>query len=514
MSAQGDHHYNLGLAFEDVARRHGTRTALHLSDGRTVTFAALNALANRTAHWLLSRGVASGDVVAIFHDKSPEAYALMLACLRTGAIYVNLDQNSPTARLQKIIGTCLPRCIIQDCIPTHGSVDAPGVATIDLHAPDVTAAIAACPATLPPACAAVTGAHPAYIMFTSGSTGFPKGATMSHRNVLNFIAWAKDEYRITPDDRFTNVNPMYFDNSVFDLYASLFNGATLIPFPYGIVKDPFSTIALVRATKPTVWFSVPSLLAYLITTKAIDREAFASLRIVTFGGEGFPKPTLKKLWDMYAGRLRFVNVYGPTECTCICSAYDITADDLEDLSGLAPLGQLAPNFDHVVLDADADGIGELALRGPQVGLGYYNDPERTAASFIQHPGHNRYPDRLYRTGDLVATDAQGRLHFKGRKDNQIKHMGYRIELEEIEAAFAALPGVHETGVVYKRAADGSGRICAFVAATPGTEYALMDAVKRLLPPYMVPRSLTIMDVLPKNANGKIDRRALLERIPS
>jgi D-alanine--poly(phosphoribitol) ligase subunit 1 len=348
-------------------------------------------------------------------------------------------------------------------------------------------------------------------MFTSGSTGAPKGAVISHANLVWFMQWARDRFAITPDDVLTNVNPLYFDNSVFDFYTALFSGATLVPVFHDQARDPRTLVRIVDAAQCTVWFSVPSMLVYLLTTRALSTKDFGAMRKIVFGGEGFPKAKLKQLWDLFGSRADLENVYGPTECTCICSAYTIRERDFSDMQNLAPLGTLAQNFDCEIIAADAadPDFGELFLRGPHVGLGYYNDPARTAAAFVQNPTHSRYIDVGYRTGDLVRRDESGRLHFKGRKDYQIKHMGYRIELEEIEAALSSVPGVKECAVVYHKLGEALGQIVAFVASDAGmTADEVMRHVGSALPDYMVPRRVVFLHALPKNANGKIDRVGL------
>jgi D-alanine--poly(phosphoribitol) ligase subunit 1 len=356
----------------------------------------------------------------------------------------------------------------------------------------------------------VTGADPAYIMFTSGSTGTPKGAVMSHANVLNFIAWGQERFQITPQDILSNANPIYFDNSVFDFYASIFSGASVVPISAQQVRDPRQLVGAINSAGCTIWFSVPSLLVYLLTTRALTATDFPAVRKIIFGGEGFPKPKLKKLFDLFGQRADLENVYGPTECTCICSAHTIVASDFEDMKALATLGFLATNFDYEILPKGPDrDAGELFLRGPNVGLGYYNDADRTAQAFVQNPTHRRYADIGYRTGDLVRREANGQLHFTGRADFQIKHMGYRIELEEIEAALAVVPEVKECAVIYRKLGDGLGEIVGFAAlATPKAPEKLIQEVAEIVPPYMVPRRVTVLDELPKNANGKIDRIAL------
>jgi len=499
----------LGPAFRDIAAHHADRTALlYPETGERVRYADLHRLADRVAAALHAQGLHTGDVVVCFHDKSPVAYAAMLACLRLGILYVNLDPDSPWARLQRILSTCQPRLVVNAfaTLPFAVELAADGYPNaLHLRALPDTAECA-----VPPD-ARISGSHPAYLMFTSGSTGMPKGAVMSHANLLGFIAWAQHRFAITPDDVLTNVNPIYFDNSVFDFYAALFSGATLVPATAGQVRDPRRLVKLVNAAACTLWFSVPSLLVYLLTTRALAATDFPAVRKIVFGGEGFPKRKLRQLYELFGERADLENVYGPTECTCICSAHTIRAADFDDMQALAPLGRLAENFDCEILPQDETNpdFGELFLRGPQVGLGYYNDPERTARAFVQNPRHARYADIGYRTGDLVQRDANGWLHFRGRADYQIKHMGYRIELEEIEAAFNSLSTIKECAVVYQTLGDGLGQILAFVAAHPDAAAEdLLKQVAAIVPSYMVPRRITLIDPLPKNANGKIDRGAL------
>ena len=502
---------NLGIAFHEIALRHADRTALiYPATGERVTYRELNQLAERIAGALWAKGLRHGQVAAMFHDKSPAAFAAMLACLRLGIIYTNLDPDSPWERVRKILGTCQPSVIINAFqeMPFGADLEAGGFRNA-LHLRDMQSPTGDEPL---PDCLTISGGSPAYIMFTSGSTGMPKGAVMSHANLLGFVAWARDRFAITPDDVLTNVNPIYFDNSVFDFYSAIFSGAALVPIAADQVRDTRLLVRLIDGAGCTIWFSVPSLLVYLLTTRALTEANFPAVRKIIFGGEGFPKTKLRQLHNLFGARAELENVYGPTECTCICSTHTISASDFEDMQNLAPLGLLAQNFDFEILPLDkaAPDFGELFLRGSQVGLGYYNDPERTAKSFTQNPHHSLYMDIGYRTGDLVRKDARGWLYFKGRADFQIKHMGYRIELEEIEAALGTLHDVKECAVIYQKLGDGLGQILAFAAMTNTTQASdvLLHRIAALLPPYMVPRRVIVMDLLPKNANGKIDRVAL------
>jgi D-alanine--poly(phosphoribitol) ligase subunit 1 len=433
----------------------------------------------------------------------------MLACLRLGLIYTNLDSESPWERVRKILVNCAPHLIVNafEKLPFAAEMTEGHVLPV-LHLRSLPTSNSF--VTLP-AAEIVQGGTPAYIMFTSGSTGTPKGAVISHANLLWFIQWSRDRFSITPNDVLTNVNPIYFDNSVFDFYSAVFSGATLVPLTPSQVKDSRQLIRLVETAKCTIWFSVPSLLIYLLTMRVIGKDSLSTVRKFIFGGEGFPKSKLKQLFELYGAQADLENVYGPTECTCICSARTITGEDFEDMKSLASLGPVAQNFGFEILPLDADNpnFGELFLLGPQVGLGYYRDIERTAKAFVQNPTHRNYTDVGYRTGDLVQIDEKGWLHFKGRYDFQIKHMGFRIELEEIEAAIDTLFGVRECAVIYHRLSDGLGQIIAFAAMPePVSSEALLSGIASIVPSYMVPKKVFVLETLPKNANGKIDRVAL------
>jgi D-alanine--poly(phosphoribitol) ligase subunit 1 len=510
--------FTAGQAFSALAAAQPSRPALRLPD-RVVTYGELDAAADKIAQMLHGREVVRRSVVGIVHAKTLEAYATMLACLKSGAIYVNLDETNPAERLERIFSTCRPSLVVGEALPeaARSAAASVGAATLDWAEPAARRELAAAEPGPPPGADEVTGADPAYIMYTSGSTGTPKGAVMTHANVLNFAAWARARFSIGADDVLTNVNPMYFDNSVFDFYAALLNGSALAPVPRALASDAQSCLKAVEAAGCTIWFSVPSMLIYLMSMKALSAKRLPTIRAFVFGGEGYPKPELRRLHDMFGARATLINVYGPTECTCICSARDIEPSDLEDQAGLASLGPVTDNFDFLVLDEEdrkvAPGeVGELWLLGPQVALGYYNDPERTALSFRPNPLNPAWVERCYRTGDLVRLAADGHsLSFVGRKDNQVKHMGYRIELEEIEAALYRIDAVAQAAVVHKPAQRGFKHIVAYVAGEGLPDAAELRRVLRLtLPDYMIPQRFETRSELPRNANGKVDRRSLAE----
>lgn len=507
-----NYYYNLGQNFGETAERFGSKKALIYSDGSYVDYNFVEITSNRISNYLLSKGISRGDCVCIFSNKSPVALSAIIACLKIGAVYSNLDHTSPELRLLKMLDKCQPAIILSffESLPAHHFND---YEIVDCFQPDFSDYIASFSAERPACINSVCGGDPAYIMFTSGSTGFPKGAVMSHSNVLNLIRWGIDRYSVSENDVLTNVNPIYFDNSVFDFYISLFSGASLTPMMITNHSLPKDIVNNVDRAGATIWFSVPSMIVYLLTTKALNENNLKNLRIISFGGEGFPKPKLKQLYDLYSDRIKLINVYGPTECSCICSSYDITERDFEDMFGYAPLGDIAPNFKYLIMNDNKESAeGELCLLGPQVGLGYYNDPERTASSFVRNPLNNRYNEIMYKTGDIVKK-MNGLLHFVARKDNQIKFMGYRIELEEIEAALSNLSYINECCVIYKKYSEEYSIIEAYVATNKiVSEEEIINGLKSIIPTYMLPKKIHFLEQLPKNQNGKIDKIYLKETI--
>ncbi|HEY1975422.1 MAG TPA: amino acid adenylation domain-containing protein [Candidatus Baltobacteraceae bacterium] len=508
--------YNAGSAFAEQVAKAPARPALKMAGGSSVSYGDLNTLANRIAGVFRRRGVNRHDVVGIVHTKTPSSYAAMLAALKIGAAYVNLDDQNPPARLERIFSTARPKVVCAEALsaPMHQAVTHAGISVLEWSGEGVPSELSSAGTAEPDDCGDVTGADPAYIMYTSGSTGVPKGACMTHANVLNFGAWCGSRFGIGPDDVLTNVNPMYFDNSVFDFYGAMLNGASIAPVTRETLANPADALSQVEEAGCTIWFSVPSLLIYLSTVKLLSPNRLPAIRSFVFGGEGYPKPELAKLFKTYGQRAKLINVYGPTECTCICSAWDVRPEDLANPDGLVTLGPVTENFSMLVLDEERGvspgEIGELCLLGPQVGLGYVNDPERTASAFVRSPLNNRWYEKMYRTGDLVRLSTDGRsLDFVGRKDNQIKHMGYRIELEEIESALNRITGVTQSAVVQKAGRREQKILVAYVAAEkPLAEDRLRSELQDLLPPYMIPQRFEIREALPKNSNGKVDRVAL------
>jgi D-alanine--poly(phosphoribitol) ligase subunit 1 len=487
--------YNVPQAFREIAQRFADRTAIAFDASKSLTYGDLDLLSNRAAHFLAAKGIRRGERVAISLEKSPAAYALVIGSLKLGAPYVALDPRNPPARVQAILDQCLPGIVVTEReVAELMRASADPVGELDR----------------------IVGSDAAYLMFTSGSTGTPKGATISHDNLLHFIGWTQSEYGFTPEDVHTHVNPLHFDNSVFDMYSTFFTGGTLVPFDYDTLQDPTKLAERVRDMGCTTWFSVPSLLMFMQVMKVATKKYLGSLKRIIFGGEGFPKVKLKELFEELGSKTELHNVYGPTECTCICSSYRVGESDFVDLEGFPTLGHLAGGFTHLILDDDrlapVGEAGELCLGGSCVGLGYFNRPELTAKAFVQNPLNKSFREILYRTGDLVRQDPKDeKLYFVGRRDLQVKHMGYRIELEEIQHALVQIQGVDEAAVLHKKDAELSELIAVVAAKEPMSSAQLREALGARVPKYMLPSKFHFVERLPKNANGKTDRTALIQR---
>lgn len=500
--------YNLGQLFQNVCVQNKDKIAIIFDGKESITFYSLNILSNKIANYLVKNKILQRDVIAIQNSKSPIGFAAMLACLKLGVIYTNFDYTNPVERIRKIFETAKPKLVFADvynanierlCTELY-------IKYLDMSKNILQQESEELDKTLTDI---VTGNNPAYIMFTSGSTGIPKGVLISQKSLLNFIKWGKVAYGLTQEDIMTNVNPIYFDNSVFDFYCSVFNGITMVAISRDIVKKPKEMLEIIEKTGCTFWFSVPSMLIYLMNLKLLTKDVLGKVRIFSFGGEGYPKELLRKLYATYKETADFYNVYGPTEGTCICSVYKITETDIK-ADGFVPLGWIAPNFDYMILDESGkqSDFGELYLLGEQLALGYYNDKERTEQAFIICPYITAYKERMYKTGDLVEL-IDGKLYFKGRVDNQIKHMGYRIELEEIENALIKLPNIKQCAVIHTLSKNNFSRIIAFVAVDNGnSDRDIRNELKKYLPDYMLPNLFQFLEELPKNTNGKVDRKKL------
>ncbi len=485
--------------------------------GRSLTYAELQTRSNQLAHVLREHGVRRGERVGLFFPKAVESLVAMLGVLKAGAVYVPLDPHAPVRRVAGIADNCGLRALVTTAERLQalgpGSVGCAvlvsGEAVGEGQVPWT--ALDAFPASPPPD-VGVEG-DLAYILYTSGSTGQPKGVMLTHRNALTFVDWCAATFDIRPEDRLSNHAPLHFDLSVFDVYNALEAGATVSMIHEEIAVFPQRLAALIETQGLTVWYSVPSALVYLMLHGDLAAHDLDRLRLVLFAGEVFPMKYLRQLADLLP-RAELYNLYGPTE-TNVCTYHRVDRWRLAGQERL-PIGRACANTETLALDADGRPIGagetgELYVRGPSVTPGYWGDPDKTARALVPNPLLPYLDERLYRTGDLVTPDEHGEYLFLGRRDNQVKSRGYRIELGDVEAALYAHPSVVEAAVLAMPDEEIGSRLRAVVALRAGetsTAGALQTHCASLVPRYMVPETIDLRPSLPKTSTGKTDRARL------
>ena len=494
-----------------------------------ISYGMLESDSNRLARLLIELGCSRGDRVALLMPKIPKAIVAMLAVLKAGAIYVPLDPAGPASRLARMLEVSDCRCILasgavedmlRETLVQARLARRPVVAWLQDPVPEMAgvtvcgeAAATGLPDTPPPC----TGndADLAHILFTSGSTGLPKGVMIAHRSVVHFIEWARAYFGIAPGERISQHPPYHFDLSTFDIYGTLWSGAELHLVPPELNLLPHKLTQFIAEAQLTQWFSVPSVLNLMAKYDVVKPGALSHLERVMWCGEAMPTPTLIYLMQRLP-HARFTNLYGPTEATIASSYYTVPACPRDEREAI-PIGTPCAGEALLVLDealrAVAPGeIGDLYISGVGLSPGYWRDPDKTRAAFLVRPGSGNAHERIYRTGDLARVGSDGLVYFLGRADTQIKSRGYRIELGEIESAANATGWLRECAVVAfaSNGFEGHAICCAYtpLADMEVTPARLRERLRALLPSYMLPTHWRAFECLPKNANGKIDRPAL------
>jgi amino acid adenylation domain-containing protein len=339
----------------------------------------------------------------------------------------------------------------------------------------------------------------AYILYTSGSTGTPKGIVHTHASAIAFCAWAAGEYGLSLADQVSSHAPFHFDLSTFDLFSAALAGATTVLVPEILTKFPAALTRFIREERISVWYSVPYALVQMLERGDLGVAHLESLRWILFAGEPFPPKHLRRLMCMVPAR--FSNLYGPTE-TNVCTYYHVDRPPQDDEP--LPIGLPLPSTEALLIE------GELLISGPTVMQGYWDRPDLDERGFLHQDGK-----RYYRTGDLVKLDAQGTYHYKGRRDRQIKVRGYRIELDEIEAALLSHPSVYEAAAYALPDGSGSHRIEAAVVPCSGFSVVAADLARHistLLPRFAMPSAVVLVDELPRTSTGKVDWQTIRSAI--
>ena len=472
----------------------------------SVTYDAL-LCASRRMGTALARRIHPGQAVGVYMEKSAETLEVFLGAVYAGGFYSALNPELPAQRLGQIVSVLSPGAIV-----TSRELEA-AAREIFPGYPIVTAGALAeegeDPALLSQIRRGAVDTDPLYVNFTSGSTGVPKGIVVAHRSVLDFIGCFTELFGITSEDVIANQAPFDFDVSVKDIYSAMATGARLVLVPRRLFSAPAALTDFLCDNAVTTMIWAVSALCLLTTFHALDYRTPETVNKILFSGEVMPFKALKELRKHLPGAM-LVNLYGPTEITCNCTYHIL--EEGRDYAGGIPIGRPFPNEDVFLLDGEnrkvtaPDTPGEICVRGTALALGYYGNPEQNAAHFVQNPLNPHYPERIYRTGDLGRYNELGELVFAGRKDFQIKYMGHRIELEEIEREMAKVPGVERCCCVFD---EKRSRLRGFYVGSVERD-ALHAAMKGRLPDYMIPGILRRVEEMPLTKNGKIDRKALAE----
>ena len=515
--------YNLALPFYRNSVKNPHAEALFVSGAR-FSYGELGDLARRIAGWLGRQGGEHSGRVGILASRTLEAYAGVLGSLWSGAAYVPINPHTPEDRLIRILQMAKPDALVVDQAGldalSHRVLEfAPGGILLGAGVKQASDAqfrrtsfesLAELPDDGPERPVEVSGDALAYVIFTSGTTGTPKGVMIEAESVARYCAAVQDRCEFRSTDRVSQMAELTFDNSVLDLFVTWAAGAGVYVIPASQLTAPAKFI---RDHELTIWFSVPSTACIMERLNMLKRCAFPSLRCSIFAGEALPIATAQA-WQIAAPNSVVENFYGPTEVTVDCIAQRL--EDPPNVTrnrGSLAMGKPFPGIRAGIVDANLNFLpqgdeGELVVSGRQLARGYLGDPELTAARFPTLEGR-----RWYRTGDLAYQDDSGAFHHLGRIDNQVKILGNRVELEEIEAHLREVVGTDLVAAVAWPLADlRATGVVAFHCAAGITRDEVRDGMKKRVPDYMVPQRVHQLDALPLGTSGKIDRKALIRML--
>jgi amino acid adenylation domain-containing protein len=518
-------HYNLAYPFYESSLVHPENLALSVGDA-SLTYAAMREQVQPIARWLRTHVQSNAPRVGILASRSPETYLGILGTCWAGGTYIPLSPKYPEDRLLQhferisldaLIVDASGLALLSERVLSRGprNILATGMATSsDRKLSGGTKIIFSGRDALPTfdpsdAPVEVSPEHTAYIIFTSGTTGVPKGVMIPSSAVTHFVEAMQSQYGIQPTDSMAGITEITFDISVFDLFVTWKYGAALLVVPATQMMAPSSFI---QRRRPTIVFTVPSIAASLQRMKLLAPNSMTSLRYSFFAGEPLPVASAS-MWKAAAPNSVVDNLFGPTEATVVCIGQRFHgSEDATPQRGVVAIGTPFPGMEAAIVDASlnfvADGThGELLLSGHQLSSGYFGDPGLSNKFFPTLAAR-----RWYRTGDLAYRDTSGVFHHLGRIDNQVKVLGLRVELEEIEAHLREVYETDSVAVIAWPVEHGSASgIVAFVCGRIGDDDPSLKAqIKRRLPSYMVPSRVHYIESIPLNANGKVNRKELAE----
>ncbi|MCR5502875.1 MAG: amino acid adenylation domain-containing protein [Lachnospiraceae bacterium] len=502
---------NITYYLDDTAERFPEKTAFS-DEKKEITFRQLRNGALRIAGELVRRKIFKKPV-AVYLDKGVDVITSFMGAAYSVNFYSPIDTGMPEARINRILSVLQPAIVITSPAlkEAFSAFDYEGEFLLidDRLYEDDTEEKTDTNVILEQRSRGID-TDLLYVLFTSGSTGIPKGVTINHRAVIDYSDWVIETFSVTEEDSFGNQAPFYFDNSILDIYSTIRTGATCHIIPGSLFSQPVPLLEFLKEKKINTIFWVPSALIVVAKLKAFRNvDLTGTLKRVLFCGEVMPNKQLN-IWRHYLPDALYANLYGPTEITDACTYYIVDREftDEEPL----PIGYAMANTDIIVLDeenkavTESGKVGELCVRGTSLSMGYYSNPEKTAEAFVQNPQNPFVPETIYRTGDLVKYNERGELLYLSRKDFQIKHMGHRIELGEIETAVSSLEEVNLNCCLYD---EEKKKIVLFLDADLDRS-AVNKRISKLVPEYMLPNRVVYMETMPVNANGKIDRVKLKE----
>lgn len=488
---------------ENTAPKLGDKPAFADESG-SLSFAELLRLARAGGSFLAERGIYRQPVV-VFMDKAPRTIAAFFAVMYAGCCYVPLEKGMPLHRLRMILQRLQPQAIV--CDEESAALAAElGAGDKVIDSSELFAA-----ETDDASLAAIRRRHidtdPAYIVFTSGSTGVPKGVTACHRSVIDYANALCPVIGASEDSRFAMQVPLYVDACMKEILSVIKCGSTAFLMPQSLFMSPLRVLDFLNRYEINTICWVASALTLVSGLGAFEEGRPEHMKTVCFGSEVFPVKQLH-LWQSACPEARFINLYGPTEATGMSFYFNVDRDFAEGEA--IPVGRPFDNTDFILLreddtEAPAGEPGEICIRGTAVSLGYFDDPERTAAAFTQNPLNCHYPETIYRTGDIGRLNERGELVFISRKDSQIKNMGHRIELGEIESCACLCGGVESACCLFIKE---KSKLYLYYMGT-ADEKSVQKHLRKELPRYMVPVKLYRMETLPLLPNGKIDRKSLM-----